>query len=187
VLAAYLGGLDTVRDMVEDRDFGRFVKLILFDEIVPALPMAKSAAEDFASAVLERFRNPFIRHELLSISLNSVSKWKVRVLPSVKSYIASSGRAPELLSFSLAALMAFYKGDLRAGYALKDDPAVLEFFTEVWLSGKPDDTVKAVLSRVDFWGEDLSVLPGFEDAVRTALDDILKQGVRAAVRKRIDL
>jgi tagaturonate reductase len=107
------------------------------------------------------------------------------VLPSVKSYIALFGRAPRLLSFSLAALMAFYKGGLRTGYALQDDPTVLDAFARIWRSGEPDHTVKAVLSRMDFWGEDLSTLPGFEDAVQTAWDDILRQGTRAAVRKRI--
>lgn len=107
VLAAFLGGVDTVDDMMKDPDFGRFVNAVVFDELVPALPMDRAEVEAFAAAVMERFQNPFIRHELLSISLNSVSKWKVRVLPSMKNYIERYEEVPSLLAFSLAALIAF--------------------------------------------------------------------------------
>jgi tagaturonate reductase len=83
VLAAFCGGLDTVREMVEDPVFGRFLQQVVFDEILPTVPPTERDRLDYARAVLERFGDPFIRHELLSISLNSVSKWKVRVLPTL--------------------------------------------------------------------------------------------------------
>ncbi len=182
VLAAYLGGVDTVREMMEDEDFGRYVRAVVFDEICPALRMDEEEADSFAATVMERFCNPFIRHELLAISLNSVSKWRVRVLPSVKNYLEDFGRAPALLSFSLAALIAFYKGDLREGYSLRDDPAVVDFFSNVWKSGDAVQVVKAVLSNPDFWHEDLTELSGFETAVAEALQQILEVGVRGAVK-----
>ncbi|VGO20467.1 tagaturonate reductase [Pontiella sulfatireligans] len=182
VLASYLGGLDTVREMMQDDNFGPYVKNLVFDEIVPALPMDRLEAESFAAAVVERFLNPFIRHELLSISLNSVSKWKVRVLPSVKRYIDAFGKPPALLSFSLAALIAFYKGGLREGYAPNDDPDVLEFFSKVWKSDDATTVVHGVLSHEGFWGEDLTRLPGLEDAVAASLELIIKDGSRDAIK-----
>jgi tagaturonate reductase len=182
VLAALLGGLDTVGEMMDDADFGRFVKSTVFDELAPALPMEQAEVETFAAAVMERFQNPYIKHELLSISLNSVAKWKVRVLPSVKSYIGKMGAVPPQLAFSLAALIAFYKGDFREGYTPNDDPAVVDFFKQAWAS---DDVVKTVLSHTDFWGENLQNLCGFEAAVSAALNDIVTKGARSAVRSRV--
>lgn len=184
VLAAYLGGIDTVREMVEDEDFGPYVKSTMFNEIVPALEMDRAEAETFASAILERFQNPFIQHELLSISLNSVSKWKVRVLPTLKKYIEKEERVPERLAFSLAALIAFYKGDLREGYVPNDHADVLTFFSNVWKLDGTAAIVNGVLGHADFWGEDLRLIPGFENEVTGALHDIVSQGMRAAVQLR---
>lgn len=181
VLGAFLGGVDTVGDMMKDEDFGPFVRSTVFDELVPALNMDQDEVKAFAEAVMERFQNPYIRHELLSISLNSVAKWKVRVLPSVKSSLEKTGEVPSLLAFSLAALIAFYKGDLRDGYVLKDDPAVVDFMLKAWTS---DHVTEEVLGNIDFWGEDLRELPGFAGEVSGALGDILSEGARVAVRLR---
>lgn len=183
VLAAFLGGVDTVRDMMEDADFGHFVKAAVFEEIVPALRMERSGAESYAKAVMERFLNPYIRHALLSISLNSVSKWKARVLPTVRNYIEDIGSVPARLAFSMAALMAFYKGDLRKDYAVQDDEAVLQFFEAVWESGDAAKVANRVLSHREFWGDDLTRLPGFERVVSAALGTILEKGAREAVRQ----
>jgi tagaturonate reductase len=185
VLAAYLGGLDTVRAMLDDPLFGAYVKQMVFKEIVPALSMDKEEASSFAEAVLERFMNPFIRHELLSISLNSVSKWKVRVLPTLKSYQQKVGDVPPLLGFSLAALIAFYKGDLRAGYTVADGDEVVEFFEHVWAQENLLELIPAVLGKEGFWGEDLTELPGLEEIVFSALKDILAEGMNEAVLKRM--
>ncbi|MBN1518334.1 tagaturonate reductase [Candidatus Sumerlaeota bacterium] len=183
VLAAFLGGVDTVREMMEDPDFGPFVRSTVFEEIVPVLRMDRSAAESFANAVMERFLNPFIRHELLSISLNSVSKWKTRVLPTVKNYIEAFGHAPERLAFSLAALIAFYKGDLREGYVVNDDEKVMRFFAEAWMSDDVAGVTNRVLSHAESWGEDLTQLPEFEPAVSKALGLMIDKGTREAVQQ----
>ena len=186
VLGAFLGGLDTVGEMMEDKDFGRFVKSAVFDELAPALPMNRSEVNVFASAVMERFKNPYIRHALLSISLNSVSKWKVRVLPSLEKYIDIFGEVPSRLAFSMAALIAFYKGDLRAGYVPNDDPVVLEFFAEVWQSEDSAAVVHRVLSHSAFWSQDLTDLLGFEAAVVENLSEIMANGARATVEKIVE-
>lgn len=179
VLAAYLGGIDTVVDMMQDPDFGPFVEQTLYAELVASLDFEKSALESFAASVIERFQNPYIRHELLSISLNSVSKWSVRVLPRVKRYVELKQAIPERLAFSMAALIAFYKGDLREGYTLKDDPAVLDAFQDAW---QGSDCVAEILCNATLWGEDLSGIDGFETSVRQHLNRILQDGTRACVQ-----
>lgn len=176
VLAGYLYGLDIVRDCMHDEIMGNFIRQVVMEEIVPQVPLPMDEVKAFAASVFERFENPFIDHALLSISLNSVSKWKARVLPSFQDYYANKGELPRLITFSLAALFAFYSSeDLRNGtlygtradgteYEIHDDAKVLEFFATN--SGKEAGAfVKAALSNETFWGEDLTAYEGLEHAV----------------------
>ena len=195
-LAAYVAGVDTVRDMMDDPVLGAFVRRLVFDEILPLVKLPEAEKQAYAASVMERFRNPFVRHELMSISLNSVSKWKVRVLPSLLDAQAATGEVPPLLSFSLAALICFYratlakdgsyKGDRRGkAYAVRDDAPVLEFFAKAWAGVRVsrDWTALAteVLGRADFWGRDLNEVPGLTEAVASSLTRIRVRGMRRAV------
>jgi len=190
VLAAWLCGLNIVRDMMNDPVTGTFVRRAIREEIVPQVPLERSDVEAFAAAVFERFENPFIDHALLSISLNSVSKWKARVLPSLRDYIKANGKLPRLLTFSFAALLAFYSSsDLREDglharradgteYTVMDDRPVLEFFAEK--SALPaEEFVAAAASNSAFWGEDLSLYEGFTPAVLADLNAIRKDAAAA--------
>lgn len=176
VLAGWLYGKNIVRDMMQDAVMGEFVRKTVMEEIAPLVPLERSDVDAFAEAVFERFENPFIDHELLAIALNSVSKWKTRVLPSFRDFYHKNGVLPKRLTFSFAALLAFYtSSDLRDDglhvhrsdgreYLIRDDPDVLEFFA--WQSGKSAMSyVEAVCSRRDFWGEDLTKYDGFVNAV----------------------
>lgn len=195
-LAAYLAGIDTVRDTMEDPVLGALVRHCVFEEILPTVALPDADKRGYAESVLERFRNPFVRHELISIALNSVSKWKVRVLPSLLDYQKSKGTLPPALAFSLAALIAFYRGEpvttlelsgQRDGqkYAIRDDAAVLAFFADHWRRAAATrnwaSLVTATLAREDFWGMDLNQVPGLNGAVTTALQRIVSDGARAAV------
>ncbi len=142
-LPAYLAGLDTVRQCVEDPVFGAYVRRGVFEEILPLLPLPADETRTFAADVMERLANPFIKHNLISIALNSVAKYRVRVLPSLLEYRAARRCLPPALTFSLAALLAFYRGtEVRDGaltgtrtngpYAVKDDAPVLEVFRDQW-------------------------------------------------------
>lgn len=196
VLAGYLCGLDLVGDCMADPTVYGFMEQTLLEEIVPVVPMPKEEAESFARAVTERFRNPFIRHECLSIALNSVSKWKTRVLPSLKDFLEANGSLPRRLTFSLAALLEFYtvcaeKGNSVFGcrneepYPLRDDAQVIEFFREY--SRRDAYTyVRTALSQADFWGGDLNTLPGMTRAVSLALKDIRSRGMRGAIENIFD-
>ena len=191
VLAGYLYGLDIVRDCMYDEVMGKFIRSVVMDEIVPEVPLPVEEVKAFAASVFERFENPFIDHALLSISLNSVSKWKARVLPSFRDYYKSHGELPKLITFSLAALFAFYSStDMRddglyakradgTTYVVHDDAAVLKFFAEN--SGKKcDEFVTAALKNHSFWGEDLTAYAGFEATVTKWLA-LLRTDVKAAL------
>ena len=147
VPVAYLMGIDTVRDSVEHPLVGEFVRQTLFEEIIPTLDLPKDELTTFADDVLERFRNPFIRHYLMSIALNSVSKFQVRVLPSILEYMKRRDQVPERLAFSFAALIAFYKGKRgNDPIPLNDSPANLALFKGLWTAhdGSPDSLQRMV-------------------------------------------
>jgi tagaturonate reductase len=196
-LAAYLAGIDTVRECVGDPLFGRYLRRGIFDEIVPFLPLPTEETLVFAESVLERLANPFIRHHLLSIALNSVSKYRVRVLPSLLDYREARRALPPILGFSLAALLAFYRGTeivdgalqgRREGgaYPVQDDPEILAGFAEAWKGHERHRDVgrlcRALLGRPDFWGEDLAARAELTEAVAAHLTRILAAGVRGAVQ-----
>jgi tagaturonate reductase len=195
VLAAHAAGLNTVLEMMKDEVFGKLVRQTVFDEIVPTVKLPAKERAAYAEAVLERFCNPFIRHELISISLNSVSKWKVRVLPSLLDSLEATGKLPAGMTFSLAALINFYNGTgtsdrmlrgTRKGepYSIRDDLDILNFFEKAWhdYAQKKDVAalVKAILSKESFWGKNLTTIPGFEAAVTGYLQAILTNGPRKA-------
>jgi tagaturonate reductase len=196
VLAAFHAGLNTVREMVEDPVLGRFVRQTVFDEILPGVPLHERERADYAAAVLERFGNPFVRHELLSIALNSVSKWRVRVLPSLLDYLRTRGTLPRRLTFSLAALIYFYRGARtsptelaghRNGqvYPIRDEAAVLDSFAQGWSTWEQHhdsrQLVAALLAQTPLWGMDLNTVTGLTEMVAGDLASIQTQGVRQAI------
>ncbi len=173
VPVAYLHGLRTVREAVEDKQTGPFIKDAIFEEIIPTLDLPAEELEQFANDVIERFQNPFIRHELISISLNSVSKYKVRVLPSVLEFHARTGKLPERLLHALAALILFYKGEWNGEkIPINDTADVLEFFKNTWQQESTTQVVKAVLANKNFWDRDLNQIEGFTDTVVKHLEEI---------------
>ncbi len=167
VLAARLAGLETVGEMMNDEDFMKYINVGLFDEIIPTLDLPKDELESFANAVIERFKNPFIKHYLLSIALNSVSKYKVRVLPSLLEYNKEFGRLPKVLTFGLAALIVFYKGT-----EANDDADVMEFMKNA--------SVDEILANTSLWDEDLSFM---SETVNGYVNAVNEKGMRTAVKE----
>ncbi len=183
VPVGYLNGIDKVRESMEDPVVGSFLKDAIFEEICPTLDLSEEELKQFSNAVLDRFRNPYLEHALMSISLNSVSKYKTRVLPSVLEYIKRKNNLPKRLIFSLAALIAFYKGE-RNGEAieLKDSQEVLDFFKAQWSYNNYKIIVKNVISNVDFWGKDLSEYNGMHELVSSNLENIMVNGMQEALK-----
>ncbi len=183
VPVGYLYGIDRVRESLEDEVVGKFLKDSLFNNICPTLDLPEEELSQFSADVLDRFRNPYLQHELMSISLNSISKYKTRVLPSVLEFIKRKNELPKNLLFSLAALVAFYKGDRNGtAIALKDDAAVLDFFKEAWSSNNFVEVAEKTLSNIAFWGTDLTEIDGLQEEVTTHLEAIVNQGMIAALQ-----
>lgn len=182
VPVGYLYGIDKVRESLEDPVVGNFLKEAIFEEICPTLDLPDEELKQFSNDVIDRFRNPYLEHALISISLNSTSKYKTRVLPSVLEYIKRKKALPKRLLFSLAALIAFYKGE-RNGEAipLKDDASALEFFKAQWATNNVPAIVKATLQNTDFWGEDLTKYDGLTELVTKYLENIVNNGIETAI------
>ncbi len=142
VLGAYLYGLKTVGECLSDKKVSAYLKKCIFDEIVPTLGNTETDI-GFGNAVIERFSNPFIRHLLLSIALNSVSKFKVRVLPTILEYKEKFGAYPSALTFSMAALIAFYRTD-----KANDGEEIMKFMKTA--------SVSEILRKEEYWDKDLS-------------------------------
>ncbi len=191
VLASWLCGNDIVRQSMEDRDIRNFMNRTIFEEIIPTLTLPEEELKTFAAEVVNRFNNPYVDHSLLAISLNSVSKWRARCLPSLSGYVDKFGKLPAHLTFSIAALMAFYHGtEIRDGvlkgsrsgqpYDIRDDRNVLEFFRDN-CEKETKAFVEAYLGRADFHGQDLNEIPCLTEAVASYLEDIRTNGMRTAL------
>ena len=194
ILGAYLAGMDIVGECMADPDIRRYMEETVYGEIAPTVPLPENEVKAFAGSVFERFENPFIRHALLSIALNSVSKWKSRILPSLLDSLNQTGKLPKCLTFSFAALLKFYTctkqadgsfAGIRPGggiYPVQDDQPVLEFFHEN--SAKPaKEYVRLAAADISLWGRDLTLIPGFVQAVAMHLDNIRTLGPRAAMNR----
>ena len=187
VPVAYLYGIDTVRESVEHPVVGKFINDAIFEEIIPTLDLSKEELEKFANDVLIRFKNPFIKHLLMSISLNSWAKFETRVLPSVLEYIKRKNAIPQRLTFSLAATIAFYRGKRgEADIALNDDAALLDLLKDAWSKyDGTDASVKNVVTEVlaydKNWKFDLNTVAGLTDAVTAHLTNILNNGMQKAI------
>lgn len=179
----YLSGLDTVKECVEDPQIGRFVRKVMYGELLETLNLPKPELEAFADSVVERFVNPYVKHFVTSIMLNSFPKYKTRDLPGLKVYLERKGELPEGLVLGLAAIITYYKGGKRgdADIVPNDDPAIMSLLTELWASGDVHKVAEGVLAAEFIWGEDLNTIPGLTGLVASDLEMIMKEGMRAAV------
>ena len=180
---AYLCGIDTVREAVTDPDVGRFIGELVNSEIKPTIDLPADEMDAFANSVIERFMNPFIRHELMSIALNSTTKFRTRLLPSYNDYRAKFGKSPKHILFAFAALVVFFRGKRGdEDIELKDDAEYLEFWKDVRKLSDPADMAKKALSASDIWQQDLD-----EDdnaaLVAGYITDMLNDGMRSALKK----
>ncbi len=195
---AFQCGYDDVLSSMNDPAIAKFMQETIHGEVIPTLTLPKEDLLAFADAVTERFSNPYIKHMLLAICLNSVSKWRARCLPSLEGYVEANGKLPAHLTFSLAALISLYRGGklgedgklhcLRNGqpYELQDDARVLKFFSD---NADTDSAAlaHAFLTDTENFGRDLTEIPGLEQAVVEALDDIAANGMKAAREKRFEV
>lgn len=173
-----LYGLKTVRDSVEHPAVGRFVEELIHDEILPVLKL--EGLTQYAEDVLNRFKNPYIKHYVESIGLNSVSKFKTRNLPTLQEYVEQKGQLPARLVFSFSALLYVYRKK-----EMQDDPAVLQFFQEVWNQETGDmlRIASALLGEQWLWGANLNEIPKLTERVADYLNHIQELGMERALEQ----
>ncbi len=179
----YLSGLDTVRQCVEDEVIGKYVRRVMFDELLPTLDLPQEESEKFAHDVLERFCNPFVKHFVTSIMLNSFPKFKTRDLPGLKLYLERKGTLPNGLILGLAGIITYYKGGKRGNDDItpNDDKAIVDLLAQLWSNGDVAHVAQGVLAAEFIWGEDLNRIPGLTERLTRYLADIQEKGMRATV------
>jgi len=184
VPVAYLYGHDFVKESVEDEIVGQFIKNTLSQEIIPAINMDKNELEEYSKAVISRFRNPYIKHKLMAISLNSMAKFNSRVMPQLLEYKNKFNKLPDRLVFSLASTILFYRGKRgQEIIELNDDKNILDFYKELWNSYDKEqislsDIAEKVLAHKQFWNRDLNEIEGFKDILAYYLKLIEEKGIK---------
>jgi tagaturonate reductase len=178
-----LHGNKLVMETVNGDFTGKFVNSVI-SEISETLDMDKNEITAYSEEVMDRFKNPFIKHALADIALNSVSKFKVRVLPSLSGYYKANKKLPVNLTFSLASLIRFYKGTWNGqSLPVKDGEDITTFFNGLWKSDDYEKIARLTLQNKNFWDEDLTEIPGLTKAITIALEEIDANGIEAGFAK----
>ncbi|WP_026463892.1 tagaturonate reductase [Adhaeribacter aquaticus] len=190
---AFLGGIQTVKEAMDDKNLSAFISGLMQEDIAPAIPyeVAPEEAADFSRKVLDRFRNTHIEHQWLSITMNYTMKLKMRVVPVLQQYYHLFNQAPEHVAFGFAAYLLFMKAKQQQGekyfgelnntnYLINDEHAA--YFYQLWQSADFENIADEVLKNQEFWGADLTILPGFAQTVQKYLLQMSSEGVLAALK-----
>ena len=192
VPVGYLAGFESVREVIEDEQLGKFVRNLLEQEVMPPLPLPQAECQLFIEDTLERFRNPTLRHRLLSIALNSITKFRTRLLPSLLDYVVQNGRPPPHITMALAALIRFYRGDRNnQSIPLQDDPATILFLQDQWTNWDGSELgtkqmVTAILSCEELWLRDLTAVPHLTEFVTRYLLIIEQANIYHLIESVVD-
>ncbi len=183
----YLSGLDTVKECVEDPEIGKFVRKVMFEELLETLDLPKDELEKFAGDVVDRFVNPYVKHFVTSIMLNSFPKFKTRDLPGLKIFLERKGKLPEGLVLGLAGIITYYKGGKRGETEIvpNDDAEIIALLRDLWATGDVRKVAEGVLAAKFIWGEDLNKVNGLCELLAKDLEIIQNEGMRAAVKRII--
>lgn len=189
-----LHDVDNVRELMEDEHLGSLIRGTVVEHIIPTLPYPEDEMMEYAGTVFERYLNPYIRHRLSDIAMNSISKFKVRILPSLAYYADRGERIPHSLLTGFAGLLRYYKTSRKGdsfegytltgkGYLLRDDVKVLELIAGIWEEAEQSKqplskTVERLLQEELLWGQDLSLWNGLTESVTACLTELMKEGQR---------
>ncbi len=184
----YLSGIDTVSEGLKDEVIANYVNQVMFKELLETLDLPKAELEQFGADILDRFKNPFVKHFYTSIMLNSFPKFKTRDLPGLKIYLERKGALPEGLVLGLAAIITYYKGGKRGDDEIvpNDDKAIVDLLVELWLSGDVTKVAQGVLAAEFIWGEDLNKLEGLTTKIVDFLGSIQEKGMYETVKTIIN-
>lgn len=175
-LYGYLRGFRTVRDCMENDAMLSYITNFVSDEVIPTLPLPVDELRTYSKAVLERFLNPYIKHQLASIALNSVAKFRVRILPTLIRYYEIRNSLPTQLLKAFAALIVFYRGEWKGEQLpVGDSVEVMTFFKTIWLPENTQTRVADILSNTSLWGTDLNKIKGLASALDLQVQSLLSE------------
>jgi len=185
VPVAYLAGFDTVGDVMKDELMLKFIKNTTDLEMIPGTVkyLSKEILAEFAAGVYDRFSNPQVHHELMSIALNATAKFKSRLLPTAFDYYAINGEFPKHMAFSLASMLVFFKGFRgEERINIQDEPQFMEFYSEIWSKYDASevsiqDVVTAFLGLTTHWEQDLNDIAGLNEIITETVTEILANGM----------
>lgn len=185
---AWLSGINIVRDACQHEVIGKYIRKVMFEELLETLDLPKDELIQYSNDVLERFNNPFVDHSVTSIMLNSFPKYQTRDLPGLKTYLKRKGTLPQGLVLGLAGIITYYKGDARAD-GLKAEPndarEIIELLQTLWATGSTRKVAEGVLGAEEIWGENLNAIAGLADQVTLYLDAIQEKGMLDVVKEII--
>lgn len=183
---SFLSGVDIVRDACRHEVLGKYIRKVMFEELLETLDLPREELVRFANDVLERFNNPYVDHSVVSIMLNSFPKFETRDLPGLKIYLKRKGTLPKGLVLGLAAIITYYKGGQRSdGTKIEpnDAPEIIELLRNLWATGSFEKIAKGVLGATSIWNEDLNAIPGLASMVAKYLEEIQNKGMINVVKE----
>lgn len=191
VPVAYLNGIDTVGETMNNELMLSYLNKTVEDEMIPATEryLTQEELHQFANEVYDRFNNPRVRHELMSIALNSTAKFKSRLLPTALDYVERYGEFPKYIAFSLASLLVFFRGKRgEESIALQDEHSFLILYADLWNQYEEgtitiNEMVTRFLGMSDHWEQDLNEIPGLTEYITQTVEMILNHGMNEALKK----
>jgi len=180
-----LKGFDTVHQCMENEEMSTFLEKVMLTEILPTISSGTAASNtEFGRSVLDRFRNPFIEHRLLDITVQSTAKMKMRNIPTLFRYLEKFGKVPDLMAKGFAAYLLFMKSEKKDGqfygrrkaehYLIRDQQA--EYFHELWQARELKGAVSEICKNADLWDADLTQIPNFAEAAYQHLSHFMDEG-----------
>jgi len=182
-----LSGYQTVLESFNDENISQFIQNMVSEEVIPNIAGEPDALKHFANEILERFYNPYIKHFLKDISLNSISKWVTRDYPSLLDTFNRTGELPNRLTFSMAALLVFYKGEYNGlTFNITDTPELVKFIQDQWHNELSlSEKIKNILSNSELWGDNLNTIDGFTNKVTHYVQTILQEDVKQVIKQLV--
>jgi tagaturonate reductase len=185
---AYLSGFSLVKEAMKSEVMEGYISRLMLSELALGIPykMDLEVAELFGKQVLDRFRNPYLEHRWLSITMNYTSKMAMRNIPTLVHFYKKQGSVPECFALGFAAYLLFMKAvkvvngvyyghSNGSDYAIQDDKA--NYFYDLWQHHSWEELVFTVLKNQSLWGNDLTEIRGFKEKVGYFLNQLLKNGV----------
>ncbi len=174
-------GCETVMDAFKTPAVEKFINKMVREEVLPVIDEDQEELKKFAEKILERFYNPFLKHYLKDISLNSLSKWETRDFPTVKDNYTKKNKNAKLVTFSFAALLVLYSGKAEVAFTANDTAEFVDLIQSSFNANNIKGWVEGIIKNKKIWKEDFAAIPFFIDEVTNNVELILSKGMKEAV------